>query len=269
MNDVTYRHAFYWLGDDDDNDNDEEREPPVNEYHPLTGGLRHYQYEKTLMGRSCNYNPSAVNHSSSSSNDEVVTTGTTATNDDNSNNNNVCNPMNESLFQFDFHTIKTKDADGIIDKSLSTNFFDFVLVGQWWEDYWNRIYYIRDVDYFGNTYLFDEAYTIVQCVPKDYCLGLELMYDIGVGDGFPLINSTYNVSRNGVLLAYVKRKAELSASDYVWTTPYGCLNSSEVITSSAAAAAAHRQQSLLSAKNNADFLLVVTMFGIITYLIFL
>jgi hypothetical protein len=196
LNDVTYRHASYWLGDDD-NDG-EVREAPKNEYYLLTGGMWHPHYEKTLMGRSCNnnYNPSSVNHSSSSSyNDDEVATINTTMNDDNrnnnNNNNNVCNPINESLFQFDFHTIKIKDADGGIGKSLSStnNFFDFVFVGRWWENYWNRIYYIRDVDYFGNTYLFDEAYTIVQCVPKDSCLGLELMYDAGDGEGFPLINS--------------------------------------------------------------------------------
>ena len=273
LNDVTYRHAFYWLGDDD-NDG-EDGEAPKNEYDLLTGGMWPHHYEKTLMGRSCNHNPSSVNHSSSSSyNDEVATINTT-TNDDNrnnnNNNNNVCNPMNESLFQFDFHTIKTKDADdGIIDKSLSANFFDFVFVGRWWEDYWNRIYYIRDVDYFGHTYLFDQAYTIIQCVPKDSCLGLELMYDVGDGEGFPLINSTYNVSRNGVLLNHIIRKAELAVSDHVWTTPYGCLNSSEVIVSSAAPPLPHRRQSLLSTTNSVDILLIVTMFGIITYhLIFL
>ena len=270
LNDVTYRHAFYWLGDDD-NDG-EDGEAPKNEYDLLTGGMWPHHYEKTLMGRSCNHNPSSVNHSSSSSyNDEVATINTT-TNDDNrnnnNNNNNVCNPTNESLFQFDFHTIKTKD--GIIDKSLSANFFDFVFVGRWWEDYWNRIYYIRDVDYFGHTYLFDQAYTIIQCVPKDYCLGLELMYDVGDGEGFPLINSTYNVSRNGVLLNHIIRKAELAVSDHVWTTPYGCLNSSEVIVSSAAAPPRRRHQSLLSTNNNVDFLLIVTIFGIITcHLIFL
>jgi len=264
LNDVTYRHAYYWLGE----------EQPINEYHLRTGSTWHAQYEMTLMGRSCNdpmindsnldaadssavvqSNKSDFDNSSSNSNSSNPTTGTATTTTTTTNGyiNNVCNPANESLFQFDFHTIKNASS---IDKSTNFNDFDFELVGHWWDDYWNRIHYVRDQDYFGNTYLFDEAYSVVQCVPKDYCLGLDLMYDVG-GEGFPIINSTYKVSQNGVFLEYHKRSAELRVSDYVWTTPYGCTDSTEATSSSK-----------LSVKNNVDFSVIITMFAIIAYLLF-
>ena len=243
LNGVTYRHAYYDLGDGDIN----------RGYNPLTGAMWHPQYEVTLMGRSCNV---TVNRSASSdglmdnlnNTTDVNTTTTTII----SSTSSVCDPRrNESLFQFDFQTI-TADAGWVAD---NTHFFDFDLVGNFLGKVWERYYYVRDQDYFGNNLLFGEAYSVVQCVPNNECLGFEVKRD--TGDGFPVIKSTYNVSRNGVRLTDVNK-----FTDSVWTTPYGCDGSFNAVIDESGGAS-----SFQSFANNADFLLLITTLGMAVFLV--
>jgi len=247
---VTYRHSYYWLGDGDTDCG----------YHPHTGAIWHPQSETTLMGRSCNV---AVNRSADDSYNNLVdnlnfTTGSNATMANRINNNidiniisnssSVCNPLTESLFQLDFHTVKG-NASGVADHS---NIFFFNLVGGlWMTSIWDNDYYVRDQGYFGNNLLFDEAYSVVQCVPKKECLGFEVSHDDG--DGFPVINSTYSVSRNGVLLTDVDKR------DFVWVTPYGCDASFNAVNDESSGFASAFHQSFNNDANNAaNFLLLIT-----------
>lgn len=194
---VTYRHSYYLLGDGNEN----------RGITPFTGTVWNPQSETTLLGKSCGSLMLSSPHTTTSNNKTDINT-TSETNM--TPNQTICDPQTESLFELEFHTI-LGNLTWIADH---THFFDFELVGGFWKAFWDRNYYVRGVEYFGENVLFDEPYSVVRCVPKQDCLGFEVGIDDG--DGFPIMDSAYNVSRDGIFLT------PSSQSGLMWMTLFGC-----------------------------------------------